>query len=80
MYLRPKYGSGVFVTYFDSTEGVMDEGFVARSECPVAEGKKFQATIHLRRDVSRKHNWAYYADGATGLRPDGSATISGDEF
>lgn len=54
----PKY-SGLFVTYL-GTDGLMDEGFVERSECPVLEGDKFQAVIHLRNDVSAEHNWQHF--------------------
>ena len=57
--VRPPKYSALFVTYL-GTDGLMDEGFVERSECPVLEGSKFQAVVHLRNDVSIEHNWEHF--------------------
>lgn len=57
--IRPQKRSALFVTYL-GTDGLMDEGFVERSECPVLEGAKFQAVIHMRNDVSAQHDWKHF--------------------
>jgi len=57
--VRPPKYSALFLTYL-GTDGLMDEGFVERSECPVLEGSKFQAIVHLRNDVSVEADWEHF--------------------
>ena len=51
----------VFTTYLGA-DGLLDEGFVQRSECPVRRGRKFLGLVHFRADVSATKDWQYYAN------------------
>ncbi|EEC50968.1 predicted protein [Phaeodactylum tricornutum CCAP 1055/1] len=57
VHVKPERGSGIFFSYIDPENRVMDTGFTEHSGCPVFEGEKKIVTQWIRLGVDTENPW-----------------------
>ena len=76
--IKPSTYDVTFIVNVDPTS-YTNEGDIARSECAVRDGAKFQSIIHYRLDDNVATDWAAYLDSTTsGADAEGDTTLEED--